>query len=34
MLYTALAEAFDPPLLTRDQRLAAAPGQSARAELV
>jgi hypothetical protein len=30
MLYTALAEAFDPPLLTRDQRLAAAPGQSAR----
>ena len=31
--YIALAEALDAPLLTRDQRLAAAPGHSARIEL-
>jgi predicted nucleic acid-binding protein len=33
-LYVALAEALDAPLLTRDKRLAAAPGHSARVELV
>jgi len=32
--YVALAEALDAPLLTRDHRLAAAPGHSARVELV
>ncbi len=32
--YIALAEALDAPLLTRDQRLAAAPGHHARVELV
>jgi predicted nucleic acid-binding protein len=32
--YIALAEALDAPLLTRDQRLAAAPGHYARVELV
>lgn len=32
--YVALAEALDAPLLTRDQRLAAAPGHHARIELV
>jgi predicted nucleic acid-binding protein len=31
--YVALAEALDAPLLTRDQRLAAAPGHGARVEL-
>lgn len=30
----ALAEALDVPLLTRDQRIAAAPGHHARIELV
>src|SRR6267154_3743872 len=29
-VYVALAEALDAPLLTRDQRLAAAPGHHAR----
>jgi predicted nucleic acid-binding protein len=33
-VYVALAEALDAPLLTRDQRLAAAPGHHARIELV
>ncbi len=32
--YIALAEALDAPLLTRDQRLAAAPGHQVRVELV
>jgi predicted nucleic acid-binding protein len=32
--YVALAEALDAPLLTRDRRLAAAPGHHARVELV
>jgi predicted nucleic acid-binding protein len=32
--YVALAEALDAPLLTRDRRLAAAPGHRARVELV
>ncbi len=33
-VYIALAEALDAPLLTRDQRLAAAAGHHARVELV
>jgi predicted nucleic acid-binding protein len=33
-VYVALAEALDAPLLTRDQRLANAPGNHARIELV
>ena len=33
-VYVALAEALDAPLLTRDQRLANAPGHRARVELV
>lgn len=33
-VYVALAEALDAPLLTRDKRLAAAPGHQARVELV
>lgn len=33
-MYVALAEALDAPLLTRDQRLASAPGHRARVELV
>jgi predicted nucleic acid-binding protein len=33
-VYVALAEALDAPLLTRDRRLAAAPGHHARVELV
>ncbi len=33
-VYVALAEALDAPLLTRDQRLTAAPGHHARVELV
>ncbi len=32
--YVALAEALGAPLLTRDKRLAAAPGHTARIELV
>ena len=32
-VYVALAEALDAPLLTRDRRLAAAPGHRARVEL-
>jgi predicted nucleic acid-binding protein len=32
--YIALAEALDAPLITRDQRLAAAPGHRARVEVV
>jgi predicted nucleic acid-binding protein len=32
--YVALAEALDAPLLTRDRRLAAAPGIRARIELI
>jgi predicted nucleic acid-binding protein len=32
--YVALAEALDAPLLTRDQRLASAPGYHAHVELV
>lgn len=32
--YVALAEVLDAPLLTRDQRLAAAAGHKARVELV
>ncbi len=32
--YVALAEALDVPLLTRDRRLATAPGHHARIELV
>ena len=31
--YVALAELIDAPLITRDSRLAAAPGHSARVEL-
>jgi predicted nucleic acid-binding protein len=33
-VYVALAEALDAPLITRDQRLAAAAGHYARVELV
>ncbi len=33
-VYVALAEALDAPLVTRDQRLAAAPGHSAKVELL
>jgi predicted nucleic acid-binding protein len=33
-IYVALAEALDAPLVTRDRRLAAAPGHQARVELV
>jgi predicted nucleic acid-binding protein len=33
-VYVALAEALDATLLTRDQRLAGAPGHHARVELV
>jgi predicted nucleic acid-binding protein len=33
-VYVALAEALDAPLVTRDQRLAAAAGHFARVELV
>jgi predicted nucleic acid-binding protein len=33
-VYVALAEALNAPLLTRDQRLAAAAGHHARVELV
>ena len=33
-VYIALAEVLDAPLLTRDQRLAAAAGHKARVELV
>ena len=33
-MYVALAEVLDVPLLTRDKRLAAAPGHHARIELV
>ena len=33
-VYVALAEALDAPLLTRDRRLASAPGNRARVELV
>jgi predicted nucleic acid-binding protein len=33
-VYVALAEVLDAPLLTRDRRLAAAPGIRARIELV
>jgi predicted nucleic acid-binding protein len=33
-IYVALAEALDAPLVTRDQRLAAAPGHHARIEVV
>jgi predicted nucleic acid-binding protein len=33
-LYVALAEALDAPLVTRDGRLAAAPGHQAKVELV
>jgi predicted nucleic acid-binding protein len=33
-LYVALAEALDAPLVTRDQRLAAAPGHQARIEVM
>ncbi len=32
--YVALAEALDAPLITRDGRLAAAPGHGARVEVV
>jgi predicted nucleic acid-binding protein len=32
--YVALAEALDMPLLTRDRRLASAPGHRAQIELV
>lgn len=32
--YVALAEALDAPLITADERLAAAPGNRARVELV
>ena len=32
--YVALAEALEAPLLTRDERLAAAPGHRARIEVV
>ncbi|WP_395647093.1 type II toxin-antitoxin system VapC family toxin [Terricaulis sp.] len=33
-VYVALAEALDAPLLTRDQRLAGAPGHHARIETI
>ena len=33
-VYVALAEALDAPLLTRDRRLAAAPGHHAKIQLV
>lgn len=33
-VYVALAEALDAPLLTRDRRLAGAPGHGAKIELV
>src|SRR5437762_2528893 len=33
-VYVALAEALDAPLLTRDRRLAKAPGHRARVEVV
>jgi predicted nucleic acid-binding protein len=33
-VYVALAEALDAPLLTRDQRMAAASGHHSRIELV
>ena len=33
-MYIALAEVLDAPLLTRDKRLASAPGHHARIELV
>jgi predicted nucleic acid-binding protein len=33
-IYVALAEALDAPLVTRDERLAAAPGHHAKVELV
>ena len=33
-VYVALAEALDAPLLTRDRRLATAPGHRARVEVV
>jgi len=33
-VYVALAEALDAPLLTRDRRLANAPGHGARVEVV
>ena len=33
-VYVALAEALDAPLLTRDRRVAAAPGHHAQVELV
>jgi predicted nucleic acid-binding protein len=33
-VYVALAEVLDAPLITRDQRLAAAPGHQARIELM
>lgn len=33
-VYIALAEALDAPLLTRDRRLASAPGHRARVEFV
>jgi predicted nucleic acid-binding protein len=33
-VYVALAEALDAPLVTRDKRLAAAPGHHAQVELV
>jgi predicted nucleic acid-binding protein len=33
-VYVALAEALDAPLVTRDKRLAGAPGHEARIELV
>jgi predicted nucleic acid-binding protein len=33
-VYVALAEVLDAPLLTRDRRIAAAPGIRARIELV
>lgn len=32
--YVALAEALDAPLLTRDRRLATAPGYAARVEII
>jgi predicted nucleic acid-binding protein len=33
-VYIALAEALDAPLLTRDQKLAKAPGHRARVEMI
>jgi predicted nucleic acid-binding protein len=33
-VYVALAETLDAPLLTRDQRLAKAPGHAARVEVI